>query len=66
MKLYSKFFFLFDMTTGKKKLGYGDNADDALDILAMRLSPEEMALIIKTQYVKIPQRDLQTIVDQLG
>ena len=62
----SKLFFLFNMTTGKKKLAYGDNPTDALEILAMRLSPEEMQLIIKEQYVKIPQRDLLKYVDQLG
>ena len=66
MKLYSKFFFLFDMTTGKKKLGYGDSAEDALEILAMRLTPKEMSEIIPDRYVKIPQRDLQKVVRDLG
>ena len=66
MKLYSKFFFLFDMTTGKKKLGYGDDAADALEVLALRLTPEEMSKIIPDQYVKIPQRDLQKVVKDLG
>lgn len=66
MKLYSKFFFLFDMTTGKKKLGYGDDAQDALEVLAMRLTPEEMQLIIPDSWVKIPQRDLQKVVKDLG
>lgn len=64
--LNSKLFFLFNMTNGKKKLGYGDNPTDALEILALRLTPEEMALIIKDEYVKIPQRDLQKVVKDLG
>jgi hypothetical protein len=54
------------MTTGKKKLAYGDDPNDALEILAMRLTPEEMQLIIKDEFVKIPQRDLQKIVGDLG
>lgn len=64
--LNSKTFFLFDMTTGRKKLGYGDSAEDALEILAMRLTPEELAEIKPDQWVKIPQRDLQKIVADLG
>ena len=54
------------MTNGKKKLGFGDDPQDALDILAMRLTPEEMDLIIKDEYIKIPQRDLQKVVHELG
>jgi hypothetical protein len=64
--LNAKLFFLFNMTTGKKKLGFGDNPADALEILAMRLTPEEMSLIIPDQYKKIAQRDLQKIVHELG
>ena len=64
--LNAKLFFLFNMTTGKKKLGFGDNPQDALDILALRLTPEEMSLVIRDQYIKIPQRDLQKVVHELG
>lgn len=64
--LNAKLFFLFNMTNGKKKLGFGDDPQDALDILAMRLTPEEMDLIIKDEYIKIPQRDLQKVVHELG
>lgn len=59
-------FYLFDMTTGKKKLAYGVTPEDALEILATRMTPEEMSLIVKDQYVKVLQRDLQTVVDLLG
>lgn len=59
-------FYLFDMTTGKKKLAYGVTPDEALEILATRMTPEEMSLIVKDRYVKVLQRDLQTVVDLLG
>jgi hypothetical protein len=62
----AKLFFVFDMTNGKKKLAYGDNPEDALDILKMRLTEEEMSLIITNQYKKIPQSDLQKVVKDLG
>lgn len=66
MSSNSKTFYLFNMTTGKKKLAYGNDPADALEILAMRLTPEEMQLIITDKFVKIPQRDLQKIVGDLG
>lgn len=59
-------FYLFDMTTGKKKLAYGKSPEDALNILALRLSSTELRLIIKDRYTKIAQKDLQTVVSQLG
>ena len=39
------YMYLFEMKNGKKKLAYGQSPDDALNILAMRLSAEEMAQI---------------------
>lgn len=60
------FMYLFDMKNGKKKLAYGQSPEDALEILRLRLSEEEMALIIKDQYVKISQRKLQEHVHELG
>lgn len=59
-------FYLFNMTTGKKKLAYGSNPDDAYNILSWRLSQDELDQVIKTEWVKVLQRDLQTFVDQLG
>ncbi len=58
--------YLFDMKNGKKKLAYGQSPEDALNILAMRLSTEEMAQINREQYLKIKQRDLQHYVPELG
>jgi hypothetical protein len=60
------YMYLFDMENGKKKLAYGQSPEDALDILRLRLSDEEMAQIRADQYVKISQRKLQEHVHELG
>lgn len=60
------YMYLFDMKNGKKKLAYGQSPEDALDILSLRLSDEEMAQIRADRYVKISQRKLQEHVDELG
>lgn len=62
----TKIFFLFNMTNGKKKLAYGDDVEDAYEILKIRLTEEELKLIIKEEYTKIPQVDLQKVVKDLG
>jgi hypothetical protein len=54
------------MTNGKKKLAYGDDVEDAYEILKIRLTEEELKLIIKEEYTKIPQVDLQKVVKDLG
>ena len=58
--------YLFNMKNGKKKLAYGQSPADALDILSIRLTEEEMAEIVKDEYIKIPQRDLLKYVSELG
>jgi hypothetical protein len=58
--------YLFEMTTGKKKLAYGQSPEDALAILASRLSADELALVIPDRYIKINQRALQQYVPELG
>ncbi|MCY4410912.1 MAG: hypothetical protein OXC27_10625 [Caldilineaceae bacterium] len=60
------YMYLFDMKNGKKKLAYGQSPEDALDILRLRLSEEEMTQIEAGQYVKISQRKLQEHVNELG
>jgi len=60
------FMYLFDMENGKKKLAYGQSPEDALEILRIRLSEDEMAQIRADRYVKISQRKLQEHVDELG
>ena len=60
------YMYLFEMKNGKKKLAYGQSPADALDILNLRLSDEEMAEIITNRFVKIRQRDLKEHVSDLG
>ncbi|MCL4395299.1 MAG: hypothetical protein M1482_10950 [Chloroflexi bacterium] len=59
-------FFLFAMKNGKKKLGYGGNADEAYENLRLRLTSKEMDLIVREQVERIVQRDLQKHVRELG
>jgi hypothetical protein len=58
--------YLFSMQNGKKKLAYGQSPEDALEILNMRLAPEEMGQIVREEFLKINQRELQSYVAQLG
>jgi hypothetical protein len=58
--------YLFRLKNGKRKLAYGESPADALEILSVRLTQQEMAQIIQEDYVRIHQRDLHKYVDQLG
>lgn len=58
--------YLFAMKNGKKKLAYGASPQDAYESLKLRLSPREMEGILPDQYTKIPQRELQAHVHELG
>lgn len=60
------YMYLFSLKTGKKKLAYGASPEDALDILRIRLSEEEMADILPDEWQKINQRQLQQHVKDLG
>jgi hypothetical protein len=60
------YMYLFEMKNGKKKLAYGQSPEDALSILASRLSADEMDQIKREQYIKIKQRELQQHVPELG
>jgi hypothetical protein len=60
------FMYLFAMKNGKRKLAYGESPEDALQILSVRLTPDEMAQLISDDYVKINQRELQKHVHELG
>jgi hypothetical protein len=60
------YMYLFDLKNGKKKLAYGESPEDALEILRVRLSAEEMGEILVDQHIKISQRDMQQHVDNLG
>jgi hypothetical protein len=58
--------YLFEMKNGKQKLAYGASPEDALEILRVRLSEEEIAQIIPDKFKKISQRKLQQYVHNLG
>jgi hypothetical protein len=60
------YMYLFEMKNGKQKLAYGQSPEDALEVLSIRLTQEEMAEIIDDRYMKISQRNLQQYVDNLG
>ena len=60
------FMYLFEMKNGKQKLAYGESPEDALDILKVRLTDEEMAEILSNKFIKINQRKLQEHVHNLG
>jgi hypothetical protein len=59
-------FFLFAMKNGKKKLAYGTTVDDAFENLKLRLTLKEMELIVKDQFLRFPQRELQKHARELG
>lgn len=58
--------YLFALKNGKRKLAYGQSPEDALEILRIRLSADEMAQIDPNQFIKINQRELQQYVTDLG
>ena len=58
--------YLFALKSGKRKLAYGPSPEDALETLSVRLTPEEMDQIIRTDYIRINQRELQKYVGELG
>ena len=60
------FMYLFALKNGKKKIAYGQSPEDALAILAMRLTQAEMDEILKDQYERIHQREMQKYVHLLG
>ena len=60
------FMYLFQLKNGKKKLAYGESPEDALHILSIRLSAQEMAEIVTDRYIKVNQRELQQYVRDLG
>ena len=60
------YMYLFELKNGKQKLAYGESPEDALEILGIRLSAEEMAEICVDSYIKINQRQLQQYVHNLG
>ncbi len=60
------YMYLFELANGKQKLAYGESPEDALNILRIRLTDEEMAQIKPDRFVRINQRELQKYVHNLG
>ena len=60
------YMYLFEMRSGKQKLAYGQSPEDALNILSIRLSDEEMRQIQTDKFIRINQRELQQYVGDLG
>ena len=60
------YMYLFALRNGKRKLAYGESPEDALEILRVRLTDDEMAQIAPDDYIKINQRELQKYVKELG
>ncbi len=58
--------YLFELTNGRKKLAYGESPEDALEILRIRLSEQEMAEIVTNQFIKVNQRELRQHIKNLG
>ena len=60
------YMYLFELKDGRQKLAYGESPEDALEILRIRLSDDEMEEILSDRFVKISQRELQKHVHNLG
>ena len=60
------YMYLVDLRCGRQKLAYGESPEDALQILSIRLSPQEMAEIVADRYVKVNQRELRQYIKNLG
>jgi hypothetical protein len=60
------YMYLFSLKNGKKKLAYGASPEDALSILRIRLTEDEMSEILPDEYQKINQRQLQQYAKDLG
>ena len=60
------YMYLFDLRGGRQKLAYGESPEDALHILSIRLSAQEMAEIVTDRFIKVNQRELRQYIDNLG
>jgi hypothetical protein len=58
--------YLFNMKNNKKKMAYGKTPEDALSVLRLRLTPEEMEQIKIEDYCRIKRTDIINHLDQLG
>ena len=59
-------FYLFPLTTGKKRLAYGHTPEEAIEIMGYRLGSEEMAQLTGEPPEEIRQQDIPNHVKELG
>ena len=60
-------FYLFPLRSGKVKLTYGRSPEEALKILAYRLTPAEMAQVVRdVEPKRITQQQIQEHLGELG
>lgn len=58
--------YLFDMRSGRKKVSWGRDPADALEVLRLRLTQAEMAEVLPDRWVRVSQRDLSRWQKDLG
>ncbi len=58
--------YLFKLKNGKKKIAYGPSPEEAFENLRMRLTEAEIAEVLKEEYQRIPQQELQKHARELG
>jgi len=59
-------FSRFAMRNGRSKLAFGPDPTAALGTLALRLPPEELALVEADRYERVAQHDLGRVISDLG
>lgn len=57
--------YLFVLRSGGRKLSWGKSPEDALEVLRLRLTPDEEAEIEAEDVLEIPQRQMQKYVHLL-
>lgn len=57
--------YLFALRSGGRKLSWGKSVEDALEVLRLRLTPEEEADVQEDDVFEIPQRQMQKYVHLL-
>ena len=64
---HSHYVYLFSLKGGdKKRMAYGRNPEDALEVLAFRMTPEEMERVDRDDFIKIRQQDMPKYVHLLA
>ncbi len=58
--------YLFAMTNGKRKAGYGPDPDGAFENLKLRLTADEIALVKKDEFLRVSQREFRKHLHELG